>query len=307
MTGSKPLTVALFGPTACGKTKTAIEIARRFNGEIINLDSVQMYRGLDVGSAKPTPLELGQAPHHLIDIAEPLQKLSPFEVVEKARDAAKKILSKNRLPVFCGGTGLYFKALFDGLFEGPAAHPEIRKKIRKQALEQGIPFLHQQLKKIDPETADRISENDLVRIERALEVFEATGKTLSAFHREQRYEPDFEFIRIGLNYPRPELYARIESRIDTMIQNGLLEEAAGLFARYPDSLVLSSAIGYKEMKQVLTQQESLLEATVKLKQNTRRFAKRQITLFQSFQNTFWVIPPDTNQILCWLESHLALN
>lgn len=304
MTADKPLTIALFGPTASGKTQTAIEIARQFQGEIINLDSVQIYQELNIASAKPSMEERSAAVHHLIDIASPNQKLSTFEILEKATEKAFEILSRKKLPIFCGGTGLYFKALFYGLFEGPEAQPEIRKKIREEAAIRGIPFLHQQLQKIDPISAQRISQNDLVRIERALEVFEVTGKPLSVLHQTQTHTPPFRFLKIGVNFDRPELYQRINQRVDLMLSQGLMQEAETLWKKYPYSPVLASSIGYREMKEFLDGRLSLEETLILLKQNTRRFAKRQITLFNSFQETRWFIPPYLESILTWISQIL---
>lgn len=301
----KPLAIALFGPTACNKTETAIQIALKFKGEIISFDSVQIYQGLDIGSAKPSLEEQKIIPHYLIDWVKPHKKLSVFEVVQKALNYAHDIMQRKKIPIFCGGTGLYFKALFNGLFEGPTAQPHIRQKIRQEAKEKGVPFLHQKLKKIDKKRAEEISENDLIRIERALEVYYSTGKTLSEFYEKQKYEPDFHFLNIGLNYPREELYSRIEKRVDLMIAQGLLEETKKLHQEYPQSLVLQSSIGYKELLEVLLNNTDLEKAILQIKQNTRRFAKRQNSLFKSFNNTFWSIPPNLSDIFLWLEEKIG--
>ncbi len=301
----KPLAIALFGPTACNKTETAIQLALKFKGEIISFDSVQIYQGLDIGSAKPSLEEQKRVPHYLIDFASPHKKLSVFEVVQEAKKKAFQILAKQKIPIFCGGTGLYFKALFYGLFEGPPSQPHVRQKIRQEAKEKGVPFLHQKLKEIDEKRAEKISENDLIRIERALEVYYSTGKTLSEFYEEQKHNPDFHFLKIGLNYPREELYSRIEERVDFMLAQGLLEETKKLHQKYPQSLVLQSSIGYKELLEVLLNNTHLEKAVLQIKQNTRRFAKRQNSLFKSFNDTFWSIPPNLSDIFLWLEEKIG--
>ena len=178
-------------------------------------------------------------PHYLIDFASPHKNFRFFEVVQEAKKAFQA-LAKQKIPIFCGGTGLYFKALFYGLFEGPPSQPHVRQKIRQEAKEKGVPFLHQKLKEIDEKRAEKISENDLIRIERALEVYYSTGKTLSEFYEEQKHNPDFHFLKIGLNYPREELYSRIEERLIYATQ-GLLEETK-IHQKYPQSLVLQSSI-----------------------------------------------------------------
>lgn len=300
----KPKAIALFGPTAAGKTEMAILIANAFKGEIINLDSVQIYRGMDIGSAKPTKEEQSRAKHHLIDIADIQTPMNSFEISKQAIKTALDLKEKNILPVFSGGTGLYFKALFFGMFEGPDKNPEIRKKLKAEAGEYGLETLYARFCEIDPEAAAKVSANDYLRIERALEVYELTGKKISELRKEQQYEPPFDFIKIAIAYPREEIYRRIEKRVDLMLEQGFIEETQKLMEQYPGSYLLDSTIGYREVKDYLTGKTSFGEMERLLKQNTRRFAKRQFTLFRGIPGVKWFSPPDFEEIRSYVEKEL---
>ena len=292
----KTKAIALFGPTGTGKTKTAIELAQKLNGEIINTDSVQIYREMNIGSAKPTGDELQKAPHHMIDILSPVEGYNTFLFLKEALKTGETISQKGKLPIFAGGTGLYFKALFSGIFEGPDRDEKVREHLKNEKEEKGLLFLYEKLKEIDPETASQISPNDFVRIERGLEVYFVTGKVLSKHRKEQNYESPFEFLKIGLTYPRETLYERINQRIDIMIESGLLGEVKKLMEKYPDSHVLNHAIGYKEPLLYLKGELPYDQMVSNLKQNSRRFAKRQMTLFRALKEVHWFCPPDTQAV-----------
>ncbi len=286
----------LFGPTASGKTEIAIKLAKEFNGEIVNMDSVQVYKDFNVGSAKPTKQELAQVAHYLIDIENPENQLNSFEIFQKSLFAGQQIIKKNKIPIFSGGTGLYFKALLFGLFSGPNQDPEIRKQIFNTKEEKGLSFLYEQLKEVDKEAALRINQNDYLRIERALEVYYLTGKTITQLRLEQSYTSPYNFVKIALSYPREELYKRIEHRVDLMFENGLVEEVENLMIKYANASILNKAIGYKEVVAYLQNKIDFETMKHLIKRNSRRFAKRQLTLFKALPDVNWFIPPDYSKI-----------
>jgi len=287
--------IAILGPTATGKTEIASTIAQKIDSEIINLDSVQIYKMLDIGSAKPREKVIIK--HHLIDIFEPNEKVDMKKVIDMATDIGLEVANRGKIPIFCGGTGLYFKALFYGVFDGPSRNEEIRQKLKKIKEEKGVKFLFEELKNIDPETAEKISENDYIRIERALEVYYTTGQKISKLQKSYKHDPQFEFIKIGLILERKELYRRIEERINDMIEDGLIEEVKNVLKIYPESQVINSAIGYKEVKDFLENKIDRDTMIYLIKRNTRRFAKRQITLFKPIRDINWFSPYEKEKII----------
>lgn len=297
---AKPIAIALFGPTASGKTELAIKIAQKYNGQIINMDSVQIYKKADIGSAKPDKRELSLAKHHLVNMLDLNEVLNSFDIYKLALKKGQELSDKGVLPIFAGGTGLYFKAIFDGMFEGPNANPEIRERLKQEKEELGLKALHDRLKEIDPVTAAKVSENDFLRIERALEVYEITKTPISVLREQQEYEAPFDFVKLALSYPREILYQRINHRVDLMIEQGLLEEVRELFKLYPQSRMLYSAIGYKEVVSYLQNEITEERMLFLLKRNSRRFAKRQLTLFKALEGVKWFSPPSEEELFKYL-------
>ena len=284
--------VALVGPTAAGKTAVGILLARRFGGEIISADSVQVYRKLDIGTAKPTAEERAQATFHLVDVADPDQEWTLSDVQEAESTAQADIVGRGHLPLIVGGTGLYVRAMTTQL-DLPTVPPneEFRERWRKLAEEHGNEYVHAELAKIDPEAAARIHVNDTKRAIRALEVFEGTGKTLSALHAKNREEAtSAPTLNVGLNYDdRRILYTRIEQRVDVMMSEGLEDEVRGLVdAGYGSELKSMQSLGYRHMCEYLAGNMSMVDAVDLLKRDTRHFARRQLIWFRGDDRVQWV-------------------
>jgi tRNA dimethylallyltransferase len=270
--------IAIVGPTGAGKSELALRIARERGGEIVSCDSLQVYRGLDIGSAKATAAERAHVPHHLLDVVEPDQPFSAADYLRLARAAVRDISARGRLPVVVGGTGLYLRALLHGLFAGPSRSEPMRRRFEEMADRFGNARLLRLLRRVDPAAATRIPPNDRVRIVRALEVFWTTGKPLSAHHGEGS-EPlrGFRTLIVGLDPGREELRKRIEERTRAMMGQGLLDEVRGLLDRYGSDIRPLQAIGYKEGVSMLRGRMSDSRAIV---QSTLRLAKRQRTWFR---------------------------
>ncbi len=285
--------LAIVGPTASGKTALAVSLAERLGGEVISCDSMQIYRGMDIGTAKPTKAEQRGVPHHLIDVAEPHEPFSAMEYVEAANAAVRDITARGKLPVFCGGTGLYLDAfLRGGMPETPGADARLREELHAFALSQGEEALHQELAAVDPESAAATHPHNLRRVIRALEIYRLTGVPKSEWDRRSRILPSkYNAAVIGLSFTdRAMLYARIERRVDEMLAMGLLDETralreAGVFDRSPTA---AAAIGYKELLPYLEGSCTLEEAVEELKTATRRYAKRQLTWFGAKEYVRWI-------------------
>ena len=286
--------ICIVGPTAVGKTEIAIQLAQRLDAEIVSLDSRQIYREMDIGTAKPTPEQQRAVPHHLIDCVDVDQTFSVAEYQRLADTAIAEIRGREKRAMAVGGAGLYFRGIIDGLFDGPGADAEIRAKLQREADEHGNVALHERLRRCDPETANRVHPNNLVRVIRALEVYELTGKPISALQQQWKMnEPRYPFRAFGLNMPRETLYQRIEERVDRMVEAGLIEEVKGLLDQgCPRNCVAMQSFGYKELIDYLDRNRTLDEAIALLKQNTRRFAKRQLTWFRNDPRIEWL---DTSQ------------
>ena len=286
--------ICIVGPTAVGKTEIAIQLAQHLDAEIVSLDSRQIYRGMDIGTAKPTLDQRGAVPHHLIDCVNVDQPFSVAEYQRLADTAIKEIRERGKRTMAVGGAGLYFRGIIDGLFDGPGADAEIRAKLQREADEHGNVALHERLRRCDPEAADRVHPNNVVRVIRALEVYELTGKPISVLQGQWKTnEPRYPFRAFGLNMPREVLYQRIEERVDRMVEAGLIEEVKGLLDQgYPRNCVAMQSFGYKELIDYLDRNRTLHEAITLLKQNTRRFAKRQLTWFRNDPRIEWL---DTSQ------------
>ena len=280
--------VTLRGPTASGKTDLAIDLSDRLPIEIVSVDSVMVYRGLNIGSAKPDQKTLNNYPHHLIDICDPSVNYSLGDFYEDANEAIKFIHSKERIPMLVGGTMMYFNTLTKGLSDLPSSDQAIRKKLEDEADEIGWPELHKRLSKIDPVSGEKIEANDKQRIQRALEVYELSGKPLSSFFSDNRKKSDYEFFNISL-FPddRETLYKRIEDRFDQMLDHGLVDEVRALLNRPELSSSHNSmkSIGYKEICAHLEGKQTLIEAKEKSILATRRLAKRQLTWLRSLDDS----------------------
>jgi tRNA dimethylallyltransferase len=273
----------LTGPTGSGKTELALEVAERLGAEIIAMDSMTLYRGMDIGTAKPTEAQLQRVPHHLINVLEPWESASVAWWLERAMACAHEIGARGKRPLFVGGTPLYLKALFYGLFDGPPADATIRSRLYGEAEVQGSVGLHARLSSIDPETAIRLHPNDIRRIVRALEVWELTGKPINAWQSQWRQEPapSSGARCLYLDLPRNALYARIDGRVREMFQQGLVAEARSLRSQpRPPSREAAQALGYKEVFAYLDGQATLDETIRLVQTRSRQFAKRQLTWFR---------------------------
>lgn len=278
------------GPTAVGKTGAALELAERLDGEVVSADSRQVYRLMDIGTAKPTAAEQQRVRHHLIDVAWPDEPFNASHFKHLAGEAIVDILRRGKAPLLVGGTGLYIRALTDGLLEAPGSDAALRARLHALAEEQGNEALHASLSRVDPEAAQRLHPNDLVRIVRALEVFELTGRPLTAFHREHGFRSQpYRTLKIGLNLERDTLYRRIDLRAEAMFAGGLVEEAQALLdAGYDPGLKTLQTIGYRQAFALLRGIISHEEAVEDLKRVTRRYAKQQLTWFRRDAGIFWV-------------------
>src|SRR5690554_129810 len=286
----KKTIVVIVGPTAVGKTEIAIEVAKMINGEIISADSMQIYKYMDIGTAKPTKKEMQNIPHYLIDEIYPDQEFNVALFQQRAKFYIDKILENGKIPIIAGGTGLYVNSLVYPLnFTEGIANWEYRKELEQIAEENGNEFLHRILVKIDPKSSEKIHPNNRKRIIRALEVYHETGKTMS-FYKEQNKSKSipYHLIYFGLNMDRNLLYDRINQRVNIMIERGLIQEVKNLLSKgYHHGLVSMQGLGYKEIVQYLNGHFTYEEAVNILKRDTRRFAKRQITWFKRDDRIMW--------------------
>ena len=278
----------ILGPTASGKGRLAVELGRRFPVEIVSVDSMKAYRGMDIGTATPSAEDREAVPHHMIDVLDPSEKFNVGKYCSMAEEAMDEIRARGRRPLLVGGSALYIKGLIWGLFEGPDAQPELRKKLRKTAEEQGSDVLHDRLKEIDPEAAGNIHPNDLKRIVRAIEVYEVTGEPLSEQQNEFDDSPRLESVMVGLKWPREMLHERINRRVDRMMEQGLLEEVKNVRPKLGPQA--AQAVGYKELIQYLDGELTLEEAVERVKAKTRQLAKHQMTWFRKFEGLHWINP-----------------
>ncbi|MEM1206865.1 MAG: tRNA (adenosine(37)-N6)-dimethylallyltransferase MiaA [Acidobacteriota bacterium] len=285
----QPLLVIL-GPTASGKSSLAVELARRLDGEIVNADALQVYRGLDVGTDKPTLEMRRRVPHHLVDVLDPDEPWSAGAFGRMARDAIEDIRSRGLTPLVVGGSGLYLRALLEGLGPLPRSQPEVRRELEARLSSEGLPSLYAELSRLDPETAARLAPRDRQRIVRALEVYRISGETMSAWlARRTRESAPLEGLRIGLTVPRTILYDRIADRIMEMVENGWIAEVVALLNRgIQPSVPAFQAIGYRQMVRHIMGEYSLENAVAETVQATRRYAKRQMTWFRREDGIRWV-------------------
>ncbi len=297
--------VVILGPTGVGKSGAALGLAAKFRGEIINADSMQVYRGFDIGTDKPSPADRKAVPHHLLDVAEPGDQFTAADFIAGALEAMAGIHARGDLPFIVGGTGLYIKALLDGLFPGPGRDPEVRSRLEAEAAADGLDALYKRLETADPAYALKIRAQDRIRIVRALEVFETTGKPISEhFLATESFVKGMSQVRVGLELDRPELVRRIEARVDRMFAAGLVEEvqrllAGGVAAEAP----AFKGLGYKQVLAFLRNEIGLDEARDLVKRETRRYAKRQMTWFRKMSGITWFRAGDIPA----LEDHMGKN
>jgi tRNA dimethylallyltransferase len=281
--------LAIVGPTASGKTALSILLAEKLKGEIISADSRQIYRCLDIGTAKPAPDELKRTTHHFINILNPDQFYNAGEYGIQARTKIEELLKQNNQPILVGGSGLYVRAVIDGFFEGPGKNTEVREQLENEAHTLGAKIMFEQLKTIDPISAAKMDATKVRRVIRALEVYYTTGKPISDLHSIQESKIPFETVQFGLEWERKDLYHRIERRVDEMIENGLIEEVRGLIAQgYSRGANALNTVGYKEIFDFLDGKTTKEEMIRLIKQNTRHFAKRQLTWFRADKRIRWI-------------------
>lgn len=292
----KPKIIAVVGPTASGKTALAVGLAERLGGEVVSCDSMQIYRGMDIGTAKPTAEEMRGVPHHLIDIVDPDVSFTAADYTLRATAAAEDIISRGKLPVFCGGTGLYLDSFLRGGFEDMAEDVTYRERLKALAEREGVDTVHAVLAGVDPESAAKIHPNNVRRVIRALEIFHVTGMTKTELDRRSRMGGcRFSPVLIGLRFrDREQLYRRIDSRVDRMLADGLTDEVKRLFEAgvFERSRTAAQAIGYKELLGVVRGTDTAEAAEEELKRATRRYAKRQLTWFGANPDIHWIEPDD---------------
>lgn len=295
---NKKLVIVIVGPTASGKTSLAVEVAKKLDGEVVSADSMQIYKGMDIATAKPTKEEMCGIPHHLVDFLEADCIYSVAKYKKQASEKIDEIFAKGKTPIVVGGTGLYVDSLLNNTSFYDYEDNGIRQKLEEGAKENGIEPLFEKLKIIDSETASRLSLNDEKRIIRALEVYYLTGKTITDQNNDSHNEkPKYNFCLIGLNAnDRQFLYDRINKRVDIMLENGLAQEAERFFSSAV-SATAKQAIGYKELKPYFDGLCSLDEAAENLKMATRRYAKRQLTWFRRYENINWIYIDGTESVV----------
>ena len=283
--------LVICGATASGKTSLAVECAKRLNGEVISCDALLVYRGLNIGTAKPTREEMGGIPHHLIDVADPTDGFTVHDFERLALDAVADIFARGKVPVLCGGTGFYLNAvLFQSGFGNAAADEGVRAKYNAIAAEKGKEYLHGLLQEVDAESAAILHPNDVKRVVRALEIYELTGKKKS--DQQDGRVPRFPYEAFAFDYPREVLYERIDRRAAQMFEEGLVEEVRGLLASVPENAQCMQAIGYKEVVEGLKNGDNQSTMCDIVQKNTRNYAKRQLTFFKKLPNLHWLTPSD---------------
>ena len=286
---SLPLLLAIVGPTASGKTALSILLAEKMQGEIISADSRQIYRSLDIGTAKPAPEELKRFTHQFINILDPDQYYNAADYGQQARAKIDELLKQNKQPILVGGSGLYVRAVIEGFFEGPGKNSEIREQLEHEARTLGSEILFERLKKIDPISSAKMDATKMRRVIRALEVYYTTGKSISDLHSTQEIKTPFETVQFACEWDRKALYHRIERRVDGMLENGLIDEVRGLLEKgYSRGVNALNTVGYKEVIDFIDGKITKEEMIRFIKQNTRRFAKRQLTWFRADKRIKWI-------------------
>lgn len=307
MNAAKPKIIIVCGPTGIGKTTVAIDLAQHFEGQIIGADSMQVYKYMDIGTAKPTAAEQARVVHHMVDFVEPDESFDAAHYAVRARAKVIELDQRHITPFVVGGTGLYIKALLYGLFDEKASDPEVRDRLKAEAGAHGIQCLYERLSRLDPETANRLHPNDTYRILRALEVIESTGQAISKHHKKHGFfDPSFESLKIGLNLDRALLYDRINRRVDAMISAGFLDEVKGLLARgYSANLKPMQSIGYRHMVDYIEGRLSWAECVRTMKRDHRRYAKRQLTWFGADSEIIWKAPGQMEVLKLSVENFMS--
>ena len=295
----KPKVIVICGPTASGKTALSIELAKKINGEIISSDSMQIYKYMDIGTAKTTQEEMQGIKHYLLDFVEPSQRYSVAEFKKDAEKAIEEILQKGKTPIIVGGTGLYVDSLIYGIeYQTIEFDEQYRKQLEERVEKEGLETLYNEAKKIDPQAIEKISLNDKKRILRILEIYKATGKNKTEQEIESRKNGvKYDYKVFAINMEREKLYERINKRVDIMIENGLIEEVEKLLEKYKEFPTAMQGLGYKEVVEYLQGKVSKEEMIENIKRETRRYAKRQLTWFRKNKQTIWIEPCDIQKIL----------
>lgn len=284
-----PKVIVICGPTASGKTALSIELAKKINGEIISCDSMQIYKDMDIGTAKVTPEEMQGIKHYLVDFVSPDERYSVANFKNDAKKAIKEIIAKGKTPIIVGGTGLYVDSLIYEIdYPQIELDEEYRKELELQANEQGLKKLYEIAKEIDPLAIDKISENDQKRIIRILEIYHSTGKTKTQLEAESRKPLEYDYIVFAINWDRAKLYERINKRVDIMLEQGLIEEVEKIKQKYSKFPTAMQGLGYKEVVEYLEGNYTEEEMIEKIKMETRRYAKRQLTWFRKNKQTIWL-------------------
>jgi len=299
--------IIICGPTGIGKTTVAIDLAQHFAGQIIGADSMQVYKYMDIGTAKPTAAERARVVHHMVDFVEPDESFDAAQYAARAREKIIELDQQDITPFVVGGTGLYIKALLYGLFDEKVADPEIRAGLKAETDARGIQSLYERLGRLDPETANRLHPNDSYRILRALEVIAATGQAISKHHKKHGFfDQPFESLKIGLEMDRTLLYERINRRVDAMISAGFLDEVKDLMARgYSTNLKPMQSIGYRHMVDYIEGRLNWDECVRTLKRDHRRYAKRQLTWFGADPEIIWKEPRQVEELKVSVENFMG--
>jgi len=298
--------ILIVGPTGVGKSAAAMALAGAIGGEIITCDSMQVYRGFDIGTDKPSAEDRQKVTHHLLDIVDGLSQFTAADFAARALNAIEAILLRKKIPLVVGGTGLYFKALLDGLFPGPGRDEETRRRLEQECLSVGLEPVWKRLEAVDPAYANKIGKKDKIRIIRALEIYALTRTPISDhFLRTRSRLEDFHILKIGLKLPREELHRRIEARVDRMFERGLVEEVQKLLAAgVDDKAPPFRALGYKCVLKLLRKEINLEEAVALTKIDTRHYAKRQMTWVSKMKDIRWYSPQDLPAIVSFVEKDL---
>jgi tRNA dimethylallyltransferase len=294
-TNQKPLALILAGPTGVGKTAVSFELAKHLNAEIVSADSRQVYRHMDIGTAKPSLAMREAVPHHFIDIRNPDEIYSAGQYGREARQVIEEILQRDKWPIVVGGSGLYLRALLEGFFEPKASNREIQEQLKRRAREEGSAALHAELARVDPASATRLNPNDAHRIVRALEMYYASGQTAEELWQHKSEPAKFPYRLIGLNMPRQELYQRINQRVEKMLTEGLIDECRRLLQMgYSPELNALQSVGYQEVFQFLRGEISYAEMLELIQRHSRQYAKRQLTWFRHRKEVEWIdlLPDD---------------
>lgn len=292
----KEKVIVIGGPTASGKTALSIELAKKINGEIISADSMQIYKEMNIGTAKPEKEEMQGVKHYMLDIITPEERFSVADYKIKAKKAIKEIIEKGKIPIIVGGTGLYIEALiYEIEFLQIETDLNYRRELEQIAQEKGLNNLYEKAVKIDPKAMEKISANDQKRILRVLELYHQTGKTKTQLDSESRKEPEYDYKLFAINMDREILYNRINKRVDIMLQNGLVNEVKNIYEKYKEFPTAMQGLGYKEVVEYLEGKVSYEQMVEKIKMESRRYAKRQLTWFRKYENIIWIDGTDEVQ------------